>query len=200
MHKRHILSAITLAATLAFVGTMPAQTVPTTTVTATASKYTREFAPIIQHIVAVKPSTRASYLPMALEGKNVTIYCVESQDGITQEPSYSVTWAEGTYVDPSTGIRKNSQGDYLCAMGLPFGVCGDRFMITSATNQTFTVQIGDSKGDCWYHLYAEGTELEAYCVVEFIVDMDIAMQHVSDSGSYHTTDFFPGDIVRIERI
>lgn len=136
-----------------------------------------------------------------LQGQNISIYCAESQDGITLEPSYSVTWAEGTYVDPETGIRKNSRGDYLCAMGTGFGYCGDRFLVI-CRKTSYTVQIGDSKGDKWYDVYGDPSDpvlgpISGYCLIEFIVDMDIARPLISRSGSYHTTGLIPTDIVFI---
>lgn len=131
-------------------------------------------------------------------GRNVSIYCAESQNGITLEPSYSVTWAEGTYVDPDTGIRRNSRGDYLCAMGTEFGQVGDRFLIV-CKDKTYTVQIGDSKGDKWYDVYGDPNDpvlgpISGYCIIEFIVDMNVALPHIKTSGSYHTTGLVPIDI------
>lgn len=135
---------------------------------------------------------------------NVSVFAYEDQYGITAEPSYSVTWADDTYIDLETGIRKNQQGDYLCAMGTVFGECGDRFLVSmimsDGSENSFTVQIGDSKGDRWYHPYATGTEFEGYCIVEFIVDGDVANQYTGYSGSYHFTDKFDGEIVMIEKI
>lgn len=139
-----------------------------------------------------------------LKNLNVSVFSYEDQYGITAEPSYSVTWADGTYIDCETGIRKNQQGDYLCAMGTVFGECGDRFLISmimsDGTENSFTVQIGDSKGDRWYHPYATGTEFEGYCIVEFIVDESIANLYTGYSGSYHFTDKFDGEIVMIKKI
>lgn len=139
-----------------------------------------------------------------LKDLNVSVFAYEDQYGITAEPSYSVTWADGTYIDLETGIRKNQQGDYLCAMGTVFGECGDRFLVSmimsDGTENSFTVQIGDSKGDRWYHPYAIGTEFEGYCIIEFIVDEAIASQYTGHSGSYHFTDKFDGEIVMIEKI
>lgn len=134
-----------------------------------------------------------------VQDRNISIYCAESQEGITLEPSYSVTWAEGTYVDPDTGIRRNSQGDYLCAMGTEFGQCGDRFLIICEDNQTYTVQIGDSKGDKWYDTYGDFNNpdlapISGYCIIEFIVDMPTALPHIRTSGSYHTTGLIPTGI------
>lgn len=133
-----------------------------------------------------------------LQDKNISIYCAESQEGITLEPSYSVTWAKGTYVDPKTGIRKNSQGDYLCAMGTEFGQVGDRFLVV-CKDETYTVQIGDSKGDKWFDIYGDFNDpvlapISGYCVIEFIVDMPTALEHIRQSGSYHTTGLIPTDI------
>ena len=131
-----------------------------------------------------------------LKNKNISIYCAESQNRITHDPSYSITWAEGTYVDPKTGIRKNSQGDYLCAMGTKFGQVGDRFLILCENDQSFTIQLGDSKGDKWYDVYGDFNNpqlapLSGYCLIEFIVDMPIALEHIRTSGSYHTTGAIP---------
>ena len=129
---------------------------------------------------------------------NISIYCAESQDGITLEPSYSVTWAEGTYVDPDTGIRRNSKGDYLCAVGTKIGQVGDRFLVL-CKDKSYTIQVGDSKGDKWYDTYGDPDDPElgpisGYCVIEFIVDMDVAAPHIKTSGSYHTTGLIPTDI------
>lgn len=149
-------------------------------------------------LLSIITNSAVSNIPELCD-KNISIYCAESQDLITQDPSYSVTWAEGTYVDPETGIRKNSQGDYLCAMGTKFGEVGDRFFIGCENGETYTVQIGDSKGDKWYDVYGkpddpELASISGYCVIEFIVDIDIAIKHLAISGSYHTSGLIPTDI------
>ena len=130
--------------------------------------------------------------------KNISVYCAESQDRITLDPSYSVTWAEGTYVDPATGIRRNAQGDYLCAMGTKLGQVGDRFLVV-CKDKSYTIQLGDSKGDTWYDVYGypddpELGPISGYCLIEFIVDMDVALPLIKASGSYHTTGLIPTDI------
>lgn len=153
-------------------------------------------------ILILLPGWFSEYTLPELIGKNISIYCAESQNGITLSPSVDITWAEGTYVDPTTGIRKNPQGDYLCAMGTEFGQVGDRFLVICKDNKSYTIQIGDSKGDKWYDEYGDNSDPElakisGYCLIEFIVDMDIALPHIKYSGSYHTTGLIPTDIIFI---
>lgn len=140
----------------------------------------------------------AKYMPN-LKDRNISIYCYESQYGITEEPAVSITWAAGTYVDETTGIRRNSQGDYLCAMGTPFGSCGDRFKVICEGGESFTVQIGDSKGDHWYHEYGDNDDpalsgISGWCVIEFIVELELVPSRVVYAGSYHLSGLIPTGI------
>lgn len=141
----------------------------------------------------------SSRVTPALRDRNISIYCYENQYNIVDEPAASITWAAGTYVDEETGIRKNSHGDYLCAMGTPFGSCGDRYRVICSSGESFTVQIGDSKGDCWYHEYGDNndpilSEISGWCIIEFIVDPKMIPSRVIYAGSYHLSGLIPTGI------
>lgn len=140
-----------------------------------------------------------------LQGNNISIYCAEDAERLIFYPSKDITWATGTYIDPTTGIRKNSRGDYLCGMGTKFGQVGDRFLVICENHQVYTVQIGDSKGDTWGDIYGDFSNpelapLSGYCLIEFIVDMQVASSHIQTSGSYHTTGLIPTGILAIVKI
>lgn len=70
----------------------------------------------------------------------------ETAYGLTAQPSSGAIY--GSFVDDitDTGIRRKPNGDYCCAMGLYYGVVGDRFLVELDNGVQFTVQICDSKG------------------------------------------------------
>lgn len=105
----------------------------------------------------------------------------ERASGLTAMPSSGAI--AGSVIDPitDTTIRRNEYGDYCCAMGLWYGVVGDRFLIELENGTQFTVSICDSKGwasdadgdgiaDGRFHWY--GGKGNGKSVVEFIYNSD----------------------------
>lgn len=105
----------------------------------------------------------------------------ERAAGLTAMPSSGAI--AGSVIDPvtETTIRRNEYGDYCCAMGLWYGVVGDRFLIELENGTQFTVSICDSKGwasdadddgisDGRFHWY--GGKENGKSVIEFIYNSD----------------------------
>lgn len=117
----------------------------------------------------------------------------EKASGLTRMPSSGAI--AGTTCDAitGTGIRRNEYGDYCCAMGLYYGVVGDRFLVELENGTQFTVQICDSKGmgddadgdgvaDGRFHWY--GGEGNGKSVIEFIFDDGNLPSNVAYTGSW----------------
>lgn len=117
----------------------------------------------------------------------------ERASGLTRMPSSGAI--AGSFCDTitGTGIRRNAYGDYCCAMGLYYGVVGDRFLIELENGTQFTVQICDSKGmaddadgdgaaDGRFHWY--GGVGNGKSVVEFIYDDSNLPSNVAFTGSW----------------
>lgn len=115
----------------------------------------------------------------------------ERAGGLTRQPSSGAI--HGSFLDTitNTGIRRFENGDYCCAMGLYYGVVGDRFLIELENGQQFTVRICDSKGwaddadgdgepDGRFHWFGDYGK----CIVEFIYDDDNFPPCVAYSGSW----------------
>lgn len=114
-------------------------------------------------------------------------YCGESYHGLTRNPSWSAI--QGCTVDTitNTGIMRDEYGDYCCAMGVWYGYCGDRFLVTNEAGQQFTVKICDSKGyaddgEGRYHWF--GGKGSGKCIIEFIYDDNSLPSCVAFSGSW----------------
>ncbi len=135
----------------------------------------------------------------------------ERASGLTRMPSSGAI--AGSVVDPitETNIRRNEYGDYCCAMGLFYGVVGDRFLIELENGTQFTVSICDSKGmaddangdgiaDGRFHWFGDTGK----CIVEFIHDGYDLPSGVSTTGSWGTYNWngldLTSNILRIQKI
>lgn len=114
-------------------------------------------------------------------------YCGERSSGLTRSPSWDAI--QGCSVDTitGTGIMRDEYGDYCCAMGVWYGYCGDRFLVTNEAGQQFTVKICDSKGyaddgEGKYHWF--GGAGNGKCIIEFIYDDNSLPSCVAFSGSW----------------
>ncbi len=102
----------------------------------------------------------------------------------------------------SQGLRRIGD-DYMVAMGtgwLEEG-CGERFLVTLETGESFTVIIGDIKDD----RHTDADSLYHWCdcganVLEFIVDTDAMSSEVRHAGTISAYDAFAGNITEISRI
>lgn len=117
----------------------------------------------------------------------------EKASGLTCQPSSGAIYGSKVDEITNTGIRRFENGDYCCAMGLWYGVVGDRFLVELENGQQFTVRICDSKGWCAdadgdeepdgrFHWF--GGEGNGKCVIEFIYDDYNLPSCVAFSGSW----------------
>ena len=95
----------------------------------------------------------------------------ERASGLRVSPASDAIY--GSVVDPitGTGIRRDEYGDYCAALGLFYGLDGDRYCVELENGIQFTVKQCDSKG--WaddgegkYHNFGGNGK----CIVEFIYD------------------------------
>ncbi len=111
----------------------------------------------------------------------------ERASGLTAMPASGAIY--GTIPDPitHTGIRRDQYGDYCVAMGLHFGLDGDRYLVEMNDGTQFTVKQCDSKGWAddgegkWHWFGGEGN---GKCVIEFIYDDASLPSCVAYSGSW----------------
>lgn len=103
----------------------------------------------------------------------------------------------------SDGFRRIGD-DYCVALGTVYGEIGDRFIITTDEENTYTAIMSDAKGSdavfyddihSWYHCVGNGCN-----VVEFVVQTEYLPSAVTISGSCGAVDYLSGNIVSIERI
>lgn len=131
-------------------------------------------------------------------------FAYEYASGLTHDPSKSAI--SGAVTDPvtGTGIMRNEYGDYCVAMGLHYGVCGDRFLVELENGVQFTVKICDSKG--WgsdgsgtYHTF--GYNGEGKNIIEFICDsVPNCVRKSGNYGSYSWDGLIFDNIKNITRI
>lgn len=109
----------------------------------------------------------------------------ERASGLKAQPASGAIY--GSIVDPitDTGIRRDEYGDYCAALGLFYGLDGDRYCIELENGTQFTVKQCDSKG--WaddgegkYHNFGGSGK----CIVEFIYDDYNLPSYVAFSGSW----------------
>ena len=105
----------------------------------------------------------------------------------------------GSVPDPvtHTGIRRDQYGDYCVAMGLHFGLDGDRYLVEMNNGTQFTVKQCDSKGWAddgegkWHWFGGEGN---GKCVIEFIYDDASLPSCVAYSGSWGYWNWYGLDL------
>ena len=109
----------------------------------------------------------------------------ERASGLKAQPASGAIY--GSIVDPitDTGIRRDEYGDYCAALGLFYGLDGDRYLVELENGTQFTVKQCDSKG--WaddgegkYHNFGGSGK----CIVEFIYDDYNLPSCVAFSGSW----------------
>lgn len=111
---------------------------------------------------------------------------------ITNEDSTQYKLQQNAWTDTNGLRRYGSLGDYMIAVGTPYGMPGDRVLVTLDTEETLVCIIGDSKGDVWYHDCARGA-----CVVEFIVDTPQLDPTAKEMGDISYIDGMEGQVVSI---
>ena len=114
-------------------------------------------------------------------------FCGERASGLRVSPASDAIY--GSIVDPitGTGIRRNEYGDYCAALGLFYGLDGDRYCVELENGIQFTVKQCDSKGyaddgEGKYHWF--GGEGNGKCIIEFIYDDYNLPSCVAFSGSW----------------
>lgn len=112
-------------------------------------------------------------------------FTYETSAGLTANPSWNAIQGAVKDTVTDTGIMRDEYGDYCCAMGLFYGVCGDRFIVELNNGVQFTVKLCDSKGagddgTGRYHDFGGGGK----SVIEFIHEKDSLPACVSFTGNY----------------
>ena len=105
----------------------------------------------------------------------------------------------GSIPDPvtHTGIRRDQYGDYCAALGLHFGLDGDRYLVEMNNGTQFTVKQCDSKGWAddgegkWHWFGGVGN---GKCIVEFIYDDASLPNCVAYNGSWGYWNWFGLDL------
>ncbi len=121
----------------------------------------------------------------------------ERASGLTAQPASGAIY--GSVPDPvtHTGIRRDEYGDYCVAMGLHFGLDGDRYLICMEDGTQFTVKQCDSKGWAddgegkWHWFGGEGN---GKCIIEFIYDDASLPACVAYSGSWGYYNWYGLDL------
>ena len=121
----------------------------------------------------------------------------ERASGLTAQPASGAI--HGSVPDPvtHTGIRRDEYGDYCVAMGLHFGLDGDRYLICMEDGTQFTVKQCDSKGWAddgegkWHWFGGEGN---GKCIIEFIYDDASLPACVAYSGSWGYYNWYGLDL------
>jgi hypothetical protein len=121
----------------------------------------------------------------------------ERASGLTAQPASVAIY--GTIPDPvtHTGIRRDNYGDYCVAMGLHFGLDGDRYLVEMNNGTQFTVKQCDSKGWAddgegkWHWFGGEGN---GKCIIEFIYDDASLPSCVAYSGSWGYWNWYGLDL------
>ena len=121
----------------------------------------------------------------------------ERASGLTAQPASGAIY--GSIPDPvtHTGIRRDEYGDYCVAMGLHFGLDGDRYLVCMEDGTQFTVKQCDSKGWAddgegkWHWFGGEGN---GKCIIEFIYDDASLPACVAYSGSWGYYNWYGLDL------
>lgn len=121
----------------------------------------------------------------------------------------------GSFTDKitGTGIRRKDNGDYCCAMGLFYGVVGDRFLIELDNGIQFTVQICDSKGWAddsdgdeipdgkfhWFGGYGNGKSIIEFIYDDYSLPSSVAFYGSWGIGNWNGLDLC-SDIASVKKI
>ena len=111
---------------------------------------------------------------------------------ITDEDSTQYKLQQNAWTD-SNGLRRyGGFGDYMIAVGLPYGSVGDRVLVTLDSGESIYCIIGDSKGDRYYHSCNKGA-----CVVEFIVSTQELNEKAKTMGDCSYIENLSGEVQSI---
>ena len=159
-----------------------------------------EYTVSVEPILSDDEKDGYTAVPASADGKTETVEVIyefpyedgwtgcfagERASGLRVSPASDAIY--GSIVDPitDTGIRRDEYGDYCAALGLFYGLDGDRYLVELENGTQFTVKQCDSKG--WaddgegkYHNFGGSGK----CIVEFIYDDYNLPSCVAFSGSW----------------
>ena len=108
---------------------------------------------------------------------------------ITNKESTQYQLQQNAWTDNEGLRRYGAFGDYMIAVGLPYGKVGDRVLVTFDNEESIYCIIGDSKGDRYYHDCSKGA-----CVVEFIVDTQELNSKAKNMGDCSYIEGLEGEV------
>lgn len=133
----------------------------------------------------------ATAITVQADGLDTSFKAYEDYKYITNTESTQYKLQQNAWTDTNGLRRYGTFGDYMVAVGTPYGQVGDRILVTLDTDETITCIVGDSKGDRHYHSCARGA-----CVVEFIVDTSQLDREAKNAGDVSCLDL-EGQVVSI---
>jgi len=157
---------------------------------------------IIEVPVEVVESASESCESLPIPSGDTSFHMFMDFRALTNTASKQWELQQNAWTD-SDGFRRIGD-DYCVALGTVYGEIGDRFIIITDEENTYTAIMSDVKGTdavfydgvhSWYHYAGNGCN-----VVEFIVQTEYLPSAVTISGSCGAVDYLSGNIVSIERI